>query len=123
MAPRPSRFVSTYSAESADKSTHASRRILKYSLAAGVWGILLQLGVEPRPRVVPVAIGGCGRDAEGIRCLGNRQAGEVANLGEARELLGGVRIALLDGRQDAGYFFSTSSRDEAPPLTTAPRSR
>src|SRR5206468_11262789 len=73
---------STYSAESADKSHQRARRILENSSAVGVWGILLQLGVEPRPRVSPVAIGSRGRNAEGLRGLGDRQAGEVAKLDE-----------------------------------------
>ena len=55
------------------------------------WAILLQLGVEPRPRVSPVPISGSGRYAQGIRGLGNRQAGKIAKRDEA----GFERIRLL----------------------------
>src|SRR4029077_8023571 len=83
---------STYSAESADKSPQRSTRILENLSAAGLSRIVLQLGVEPRPRVSPVAIGSRGRNAEGIRGLGYRQAGKVAKLDE----VGFERVHLLE---------------------------
>src|SRR5262249_14242495 len=39
-----------------------------------------ELGVKPRPGIIPVASRGCTRDAEGPASLLDRQAGEVAEL-------------------------------------------
>ena len=110
------------------QTNHATDRgeFRRISSAAAVWGILLQLGVEPRPRVSPVAISGSGRNAEGIRGLGNRQACEVAKLDEMclerihrlkafEGLVDGQDVEGRLGRGDLLVF------DVLSPASTAPR--
>src|SRR6266545_7127086 len=82
MVPRPSHFVSTYNAESGRQSPHESCGIFEMVSAGRVRLAFFQLGVEPRPGVGPPAVRRRRRDAEGFRGLGDRQAGEVAELDE-----------------------------------------
>src|SRR5439155_10189253 len=67
----------------AGQITPRSAWILRAFSADGVRDVFFQLGMEPGSRVRPVAIRRCRRDAEGVRGLGNRQTGKVAELDEA----------------------------------------
>src|SRR5262249_41285814 len=101
MTPRPSQFVSAYNAESRRKSPHEFCGIFGIISAGGVRLALFQLRVQPRPGVGPPAIGRGRRDAEGRRSLGNRQAGEVAQLDQAGLEFIGLREplqGLVDGQ-------------------------
>src|SRR5262245_10806301 len=83
MVPRPSHSVPTYNAESGRPSPHDSRGIFEMISVGGARLAFVQVGVQPCPGVGPPAVGRARRDAQGLRGLGDRQAGEVAQLDRA----------------------------------------